>query len=79
MNTPKTLAEDPQFQDRFEWMKIEDVGAEMMGTPLKFMDVEMPKMTKAPTVGQHTDDVLKSVLGYDEAKIAELRESGAIG
>ncbi|MFN8052487.1 MAG: CaiB/BaiF CoA-transferase family protein [Acidimicrobiales bacterium] len=78
VNTPKTIAEDPQFQDRFEWMKIEDVGAEMLGTPLKFADVEMPKMTMAPTVGQHTDQVLSSVLGYDEERIAALRESGAI-
>jgi crotonobetainyl-CoA:carnitine CoA-transferase CaiB-like acyl-CoA transferase len=79
VNTPQTIAEDPQFQDRFEWMPVEEVGAAMLGTPLKFMDVDMPKMTKAPTVGQHTDDVLASVLGYDADKIAALRETGAIG
>jgi len=60
-------------------MPADEVGADMLGTPLKFMDVDMPKMTKAPTVGQHTVDVLESVLGYDEAKIAALRETGAIG
>jgi crotonobetainyl-CoA:carnitine CoA-transferase CaiB-like acyl-CoA transferase len=79
VNTPQTIAEDPQFQDRFHWMPADEVGADMLGTPLKFMDVDMPKMTKAPTVGQHTEDVLTSVLGYDEAKIAALRETGAIG
>ena len=79
VNTPQTIAEDPQFKDRFQWMPADEVGADMLGTPLKFADVDMPKMTKAPTVGQHTDEVLSSVLGYDEAKIAELRESGAIG
>ena len=79
VNTPQTIAEDPQFQDRFHWMPADEVGADMLGTPLKFMDVDMPKMTKAPTVGQHTVDVLESVLGYDEAKIAALRETGAIG
>ena len=79
VNTPPTIAEDPQFQDRFHWMPADEVGADMLGTPLKFMDVDMPKMTKAPTVGQHTVDVLESVLGYDEAKIAALRETGAIG
>ena len=79
VNTPQTIAEDPQFQDRFHWMPADEVGADMLGTPLKFMDVDMPKMTKAPTVGQHTEDVLQSVLGYDEAKIAALRETGAIG
>ena len=79
VNTPQTIAEDPQFQDRFHWMPADEVGSDMLGTPLKFMDVDMPKMTKAPTVGQHTEDVLQSVLGYDEAKIAALRETGAIG
>jgi len=33
---------------------------------------------KAPEVGEHTDAVLREVLGYDDAKIASLRESGAI-
>jgi len=78
VNTPQTIADDPQFQDRFEWMAVEKVGAAMLGTPIKFMDVDMPQMTKAPTVGQHTDEVLESVLGYDAARIAALREAGAI-
>lgn len=78
VNTPKTIAEDPQFQARFEWMPADEVGAEMLGTPLKFADVDMPRMTKAPTVGQHTDAVLADVLGYDEARIAELRERGVV-
>ena len=78
VNTPKTIAEDPQFQARFDWMPADEVGAEMLGTPLKFSDVDMPRMTKAPTVGQHTDAVLADVLGYDEARIAELRERGVV-
>ncbi|NLA37613.1 MAG: CoA transferase [Actinobacteria bacterium] len=78
VNTPKTIAEDPQFQARFEWMPADEVGAEMLGTPLKFADVDMPRMTKAPTVGQHTDAVLADVLGFDAARIAELRERGVV-
>ncbi len=31
------------------------------------------------TIGQHTDEVLRDVLGYDEARIARLREAGVIG
>jgi crotonobetainyl-CoA:carnitine CoA-transferase CaiB-like acyl-CoA transferase len=30
-------------------------------------------------VGQHTDEVLHEVLGYDDARIDALRESGALG
>ena len=79
MNTPKTLADDPQFQDRFQWIPAERIGAEQLPTPLKYLDVDLPVPTKAPTVGQHTDEVLHDVLGYDAAKVASLRESGALG
>ena len=48
-------------------------------TPLKFLDAELPVPTKAPTVGEHTDQVLGEVLGYDDAKVAALREAGALG
>jgi 2-methylfumaryl-CoA isomerase len=33
----------------------------------------------APKLGQHTDDVLREVLGYDPARIAALRAAGAFG
>ena len=79
VNTPQTIADDPQFQARFEWFPAERLGAEQLGTPIKYMDVELPVPTKAPTVGEHTDEVLHDVLGYDDAKVAALREAGALG
>jgi hypothetical protein len=33
----------------------------------------------APTVGEHTDDVLTHVLGYDADRVAKLRATGALG
>jgi len=79
VNTPKTLAEDPQFQDRFPWLPASELGADQLPSPIKFLGEDTPIPTKAPTVGQHTDEVLGRVLGYDEARIAELRASGAFG
>jgi hypothetical protein len=35
--------------------------------------------TIAPTVGEHTDDVLRRVLGWDDARLARAREAGALG
>jgi len=35
--------------------------------------------TRAPTVGQHTDEVLTDVLGYDDERMAALREAKALG
>jgi crotonobetainyl-CoA:carnitine CoA-transferase CaiB-like acyl-CoA transferase len=79
VNTPQTLADDPQFQDRLPWYPREVLGAEQLPSPIKLIDEELPVPTKAPTVGQHTDDVLTGVLGYDEARVAALREAGALG
>jgi crotonobetainyl-CoA:carnitine CoA-transferase CaiB-like acyl-CoA transferase len=39
----------------------------------------LPHPAKAPTVGQHTEDVLRSVLGYDDNRIAAARNGGAFG
>jgi formyl-CoA transferase len=32
---------------------------------------------RSPTLGEHTDEILKEVLAYDDAKVAELKEGGA--
>jgi crotonobetainyl-CoA:carnitine CoA-transferase CaiB-like acyl-CoA transferase len=79
VNTPKTIAEDPQFQDRLPWLPASELGADQLPTPLKLVDTELPMPTKAPTVGQHTDEVLRSLLGYDDERLAALRSSGALG
>jgi len=80
VNTPKTIAEDPQFQARFEWLPRDEVGAEQLPTPLKMVDeTPLPRPTMAPTAGQHSDEILRGVLGYDDAKVVALREAGALG
>ena len=79
VNSPKTIAEDPQFQDRFTWYPVDQLGAEQLGTPLKFVGEELPAPSHAPTVGQHTDEVLRDLLGWDDARIAESRARGGLG
>jgi crotonobetainyl-CoA:carnitine CoA-transferase CaiB-like acyl-CoA transferase len=79
VNTPKTIADDPQFQDRLPWIPKEVVGADQLPSPLKFADAPVPVPTKAPTVGQHTDEILAEVLGYDADRVAALRDAGALG
>jgi crotonobetainyl-CoA:carnitine CoA-transferase CaiB-like acyl-CoA transferase len=79
VNTPKTIADDPQFRVRLPWYPAARHGADMLPFPLKPIGEELPAPTKAPEPGQHTDEVLASVLGYDAEKIAKLRESGALG
>jgi crotonobetainyl-CoA:carnitine CoA-transferase CaiB-like acyl-CoA transferase len=79
VNTPRTLPDDPQFQDRMGWLSQGALGAEQLPLPIKLLDERLPSPTKAPTVGQHTEHVLRDTLGYDEARIAILREAGALG
>jgi crotonobetainyl-CoA:carnitine CoA-transferase CaiB-like acyl-CoA transferase len=79
MNTPQTVADDPQFRDRMPWIGRDRLGADQLPSPLKLVGDEMPEPTHAPTVGEHTDAVLREVLGYDEARLASLREAGALG
>ena len=79
VNTPKTLADDPQFQDRLPWIPKEQVGNDQVPSPIKVIGEALPLPTMAPTVGQHTDAVLHDVLGYDDERIAQLREAGALG
>ncbi len=79
VNTPKTLAEDPQFQVRMPWIPQERVGTSQVPSPIKLMGEEHPLPTKAPTAGEHTEVVLRDVLGYDAERIAALRASGALG
>ncbi len=79
VNTPKTIADDPQFRDRFPWYPVEGHGAEMLPFPVKFASESLPEPTCAPTVGEHSDEILSRVLGYDAARIAKLRDDGALG
>jgi crotonobetainyl-CoA:carnitine CoA-transferase CaiB-like acyl-CoA transferase len=79
VNTSRNIGDDPQFKARMDWIPREQLGAEQLPSPLKPADgSELPPIRKAPEVGQHTDEVLQEVLGYDADKLAALREAGSI-
>jgi len=79
VNTPQTIADDPQFRDRLPWLGADRFGADLLPTPIKLVDEELPVLTRAPTAGQHTEEILRQTLGYDDARIDALRASGALG
>jgi crotonobetainyl-CoA:carnitine CoA-transferase CaiB-like acyl-CoA transferase len=78
-NTSANIGDDPQFQHRMNFLPIEAVGCEQLPLPVFVGGEPLPVPTKAPTVGQHTEEVMTEVLGRDEAEIAKLRESGVFG
>jgi formyl-CoA transferase len=47
-----------------------------IGMPIK-LSASPAKIERSPLLGEHTEEVLKEVLGYDEAKLAALKTSGA--
>ena len=79
VNTPKTIKDDPQFRARFPLYPHARHGADMLPFPVRFPGETLPEPSKAPRVGEHTEAVLRTVLGYDPARIASLREAGAFG
>jgi crotonobetainyl-CoA:carnitine CoA-transferase CaiB-like acyl-CoA transferase len=79
VNTPRTLADDPQFQERLPWLPAERLGTDQLPSPIRFVGEERRIPARAPALGEHTEEILREVLGYGPPAIARLRESGALG
>ena len=72
--------EDPHFRsgDFFTTVDYPGIGkAPIAATPVKLHGTPGTVRKRAPTLGEHSDEILKE-LGYSAAEIAELKESGAV-
>jgi len=49
-----------------------------VGNPIKLSD-SPSDVTRSPLLGEHTEEILREVLNFDDERIAEIQESGAIG
>jgi crotonobetainyl-CoA:carnitine CoA-transferase CaiB-like acyl-CoA transferase len=45
----------------------------LVRNPINMTETPPQAVAHPPTLGEHTEDVLRSVLGYDDARIAALR------
>jgi crotonobetainyl-CoA:carnitine CoA-transferase CaiB-like acyl-CoA transferase len=80
--TPKDLVEDPQLiaRDYFERHEHPVVGRRVhAGIPWRLAEGPNGVRSAAPLLGADTDDVLRGVLGCDDAEIARLRGQGIVG
>ena len=50
----------------------------LCGIPIKYSDTPGTIRRHPPLVGEHTEEILKDVLGYDSEGIVELRSSEVI-
>ena len=81
VNSVEEALADPQVEARGGLVEYEHptLGTvRQVGTPLR-VEGEPAPIARAPRRGEHTDEVLREVCGYDDARIEALRESGALG
>jgi formyl-CoA transferase len=48
-----------------------------VGNPVKMSD-SITEVQRSPLLGEHTEEILRQVLGYTEKEVAEIKTSGAI-
>ena len=51
---------------------------QLPGNPIKLSAAQARPFTRPPQLGEHTQDVLGGLVGYSDARLAQLRASGAI-
>lgn len=81
MNDLNQVFNDPQVihREMLQYVEHPALGKiKMIGVPFKFLYSQGKKMTPPPRLGEHTDEVLKELLGYDQARISELRQEEAV-
>ncbi len=76
----KELAEEPSLRETGTIVEVDhpERGPYLtVGCPIKFSDFD-PDVVRSPLLGEHTEEVLTEVLGYDADEIAKLKEEGAV-
>ena len=81
VNNMQRLFSDPQILHRNMVAEVihPTIGAlKLCGIPVKYSDTPGAIRRHPPLIGEHTDEILKDVLGYDSEKVDKLRSEGII-
>ena len=73
------LANDAHIRGREMWVELDHPQRGKwwnVGMPIK-LSASPARIERSPTLGEHTSEVLKEVLGYSEDQIAKLKNAGA--
>lgn len=81
INTVDQVLADPQVRARGMVVEMQHPVAgrlEMAGSPVKLANSAPRPPHPSPLLGQHTEEVLREVLGLDDGQIAALRDGGVV-
>ena len=83
INNIDEVFEDPQVKDRGMVIKMPHpalggANVSLVANPLRFSETNVSYRHSPPLLGQHTEEVLKELLGSSEEECTRLRESGII-
>jgi formyl-CoA transferase len=77
----KELAEEPALRQTGTVVEVDHPtrGKYLtVGNPIKLSD-SPTEVARSPLLGEHTDEILSEVLGFDESRVRDLKNSGALG
>jgi formyl-CoA transferase len=73
------LANDEHVRGRDMWVELDHPQRGKwynVGMPIK-LSASPAKIERSPTLGEHTDEILKEVLGWSDAEVAAKKQAGA--
>jgi crotonobetainyl-CoA:carnitine CoA-transferase CaiB-like acyl-CoA transferase len=78
VQTAKDIHDCPQLEARHAFVDLDIAGKHIRtpGAPVRMSDSETRSHTRGPKPGEHTEEVLQTLLGYTPEDIEALREKG---
>jgi crotonobetainyl-CoA:carnitine CoA-transferase CaiB-like acyl-CoA transferase len=81
INDVAQVFEEPQVKARGVRIELEHAAAgklPLVASPMRFSETPIEYRQAPPLVGEHTEEILRAVLGKGEGEIARLRKAGVI-
>ena len=81
INNLAQVFEEPQVKARGVKIELDHAAAgklPLVASPMRFSGTPIEYRFAPPLLGQHTDEVLRGILGKSDAEVAQLRAEGIL-